>query len=163
MIVRVDEPAVAVIVTEMAFVLCQWSVTLCPASIELVFGEKTNVGALRCLLGLGVLGLEQEQRHQATAIGPKAIQRKLIVFIRCLRAELRVAINVRQSRCCYPSAWLRMIFIQCRRCFAPNDCLEISDWKTRRGPRKNLLGPHKRGLIDVHGHLQVSTLTLQLS
>jgi hypothetical protein len=79
--VRVDEPTVAVMVTEVAFVLCHDNVTLCPVSTELVFAEKTRVGALRCLLALKVLVLEQEQRYQATAIGPSAIQRKLIVFI----------------------------------------------------------------------------------
>jgi hypothetical protein len=144
MIVRVDEPAVAVIVTEMAFVLCQWSVTLCPASIELVFAEKTKVGALWCLLGLGVLVLEQEQRHQATAIVPRATQRKLIVFIRCLRAKLRVAINVRQSRCCYRSRWLRMIFIQCRRWVASNARLGTLENLLRKhagAPRKTYSGP----------------------
>jgi hypothetical protein len=85
--VRLDEPALAVMVTEAAFVLCQFSVILCPASIELVLAEKTKVGALRSLLGLGVLEDEQEQKHQATAIGPRAIQRKLFVFIRCMRGN----------------------------------------------------------------------------
>lgn len=44
--VRAAEPAVAVIVTALALVLCQFSVTLCPALIEFVLAENTRVGVV---------------------------------------------------------------------------------------------------------------------
>lgn len=44
--VRVELPAVAVIVTAVAFVVCQLRVTLCPALIEFTLAEKTRVGAV---------------------------------------------------------------------------------------------------------------------
>jgi hypothetical protein len=42
--VRVEDPAVAVIVTPVAPVDCQVRVTLCPAVIEVVLAEKVRVG-----------------------------------------------------------------------------------------------------------------------
>ena len=43
---RVVEPAVAVIVTDMAFVLCQLKVTLCPEIIEVGLADNAIVGVL---------------------------------------------------------------------------------------------------------------------
>ena len=80
--VRADEPTVAVIVTDVALVAFQFSVTLCPELIELVFAEKTNVGGVEPLLVLVRLLLEQEDKHNAVAINPRAIPRKQIVVIR---------------------------------------------------------------------------------
>jgi hypothetical protein len=37
-------PALAVIVTDAALVVCQLSVTLCPLLIEVLFAEKVSVG-----------------------------------------------------------------------------------------------------------------------
>ena len=48
--VRVDEPAVAVIVTEVAFTACQVRVTLCPASMAAALAEKTSDGGSNCSL-----------------------------------------------------------------------------------------------------------------
>lgn len=42
--VWVDEPAVAVIVTDVAFALCQVSVTLCPERIEGALAVRVTVG-----------------------------------------------------------------------------------------------------------------------
>ena len=42
--VRDELPAVAVIVTEDALVVCQVSVTLCPLLIEVLFAENVSVG-----------------------------------------------------------------------------------------------------------------------
>jgi hypothetical protein len=43
--VRVDDPAVAVIVTDVASTLCQFKVTLWPGLIALVLAENISVGA----------------------------------------------------------------------------------------------------------------------
>ena len=85
--VRADEPAVAVIVTDVALVAFQFRVTLCPELIELVFAEKTKVGGVEPLLVLVLLLLEQDDKHNAVAINPRAIPRKQIVVIRRLRAN----------------------------------------------------------------------------
>jgi hypothetical protein len=79
--VREEEPTVAVIITDVALVAFQFSVTLCPELIELVFAEKTKVGGVEPLLVLGRLLLEQEDKHNAVAINPRAIPRKQIVVI----------------------------------------------------------------------------------
>jgi hypothetical protein len=98
----VDEPAVAVIVTDVAWVVCQLSVTLWPTVIELPVVEKTSVGvAVGGGVGVGggvVFWLEapeQEQRvHNAIGASPKAIKRKLIFFI-VVCEQQRIACNVR--------------------------------------------------------------------
>ena len=43
--VRVEEPAVAVIVTDVALVACQVSVTLCPLLIEVGLAASVTLGA----------------------------------------------------------------------------------------------------------------------
>ena len=43
--VRVDEPAVAVIATEVALVACHVSVTLCPLLIDAVLAASVTLGA----------------------------------------------------------------------------------------------------------------------
>lgn len=104
--VRADEPAVAVIVTDVALVAFQFRVTLCPELIELVFAEKTKVGGVEPLLVLVLLLLEQEDKHNAVAINPRAIPRKQIVVISSCAAVTEVAIDVRQSRCQGGCGWL---------------------------------------------------------
>ena len=90
--VRVDDPAVAVIVIEVALLICQFSVMLCPSLIDVALAEKTSVGAADGVgvgVGVGFWPETPEQEHRAqNAIGasPDAIQRKLIFFIRCMRA-----------------------------------------------------------------------------
>ena len=79
--VRADDPAVAVIVTDAALVAFQFRVTLCPELIEFVFAEKTKVGGIVPLPVLVLLLLEQEDKHNAVAINPRAIPRKQIVVI----------------------------------------------------------------------------------
>ena len=85
--VRVEEPAVALIVTEVALVVCQFSVTLCPSLMVLAVTEKTRVGAAGGDGGCGgfspELGVEHEQSTQ-NAIGriPNAVQRRQMLFIR---------------------------------------------------------------------------------
>ena len=98
---RVDEPAVAVLVTELAFVVCQVSVTLCPSLIEFELAENTSVG----LCGGGVVVdfwpelVEQEQSPQrAIGIIPNAVRQKLILFIHGLEQQ-SFASNVRDLRC----------------------------------------------------------------
>jgi hypothetical protein len=96
--VRADDPAVAVIVIDVAFVACQFSVTLCPELTEFVFAEKTKVGRGEPLLVLLLL-VEQEDKHNAVAINPRAIPRKQIFVIRRVSLKKKVAIDVRQTRC----------------------------------------------------------------
>ena len=79
--VRVEEPAVAVIVTELAFALCQLSATLCPVSIEIGLAERVTVG-----LGGGGRGLlavpAQPLRHAKTIdTTPKPRQREGVLLI----------------------------------------------------------------------------------
>ena len=119
--VRADEPAVAVIVTDVALVAFQFSVTLCPELIELVFAEKTRVGGVEPLLVLVLLLLEQEDKHNAVAINPRAIPRKQIVVISSCAAVKEVAIDVRQNRCQGGGGWLpctKVIRGRMRRFFA---------------------------------------------
>jgi hypothetical protein len=86
--VRVDDPTVAVTVVDVAFVACQFSVTLCPVLIEFVFAEKTRVGGLEPLLVPVVVLwlLEQEHMYNTVTIDPKAIPRtQLFVISSCAR------------------------------------------------------------------------------
>ena len=88
--VRVDDPPFAVTVTDVAFVACQLRVTLWPALMEFAFAEKIKAGGVRPLLvpvPLLVLPLEQEHKHNAAAINPRANPRKQIVVIRRVRAK----------------------------------------------------------------------------
>jgi len=64
--VRVEEPAVAVIVTDVAFVACQFNVTLCPALIELALAEKTRVGFVE----LPDSPTQEQSPHKAIGIVP---------------------------------------------------------------------------------------------
>lgn len=70
--VRVEDPTVAVIVTDVALVACQFRVTLCPELMEFAFAEKIRVGGLEPLLVLAVLPPEQEHKHNIP-INPRAI------------------------------------------------------------------------------------------
>jgi hypothetical protein len=90
--VRADDPAVAVIVIDVASVACQFRVTLCPELTEFVFAEKTKVGRGEPLLVLVLLLVEQEDKHNAAAINPRAIPRKQIFVIRRVRVK-------EESRC----------------------------------------------------------------
>lgn len=86
--VRVELPAVAVIVTAVAFVVCQLRVTLCPALIELTLAEKMRVGAalgggLGAVLGPARL-LQALNPHKANGMIPLVMQRTLFLLI-CLR------------------------------------------------------------------------------
>jgi len=78
--VRVALPAVAVIVTAAAFVVCQLRVTLCPALIELALAEKMRVGA-----ALGpARPLQALSPHKANGMIPLIMQRTLFLLI-CIR------------------------------------------------------------------------------
>jgi hypothetical protein len=79
--VRVELPAVAVIVTAVAFVVCQLRVTLCPALIELTLAEKTRVGAV---LGPPARPPQALSPHKANGSIPLVMKRTLCLFI-CLR------------------------------------------------------------------------------
>ena len=68
--VRLEEPAVAVMVTDVALKACQFSVTLCPLLIVVVLAEKVMVGAIFFMV------LAQEEKPQIAAItAPQEIQR----------------------------------------------------------------------------------------
>ena len=74
--VRVDEPALAVIVTEVALADCQLSVTVCPALIAPELAEKTRSGGPPLLSPL-----QPESANKATGIAPQVTQRNNFVFI----------------------------------------------------------------------------------
>jgi hypothetical protein len=74
--VRVAEPAVAVMVTEVASTACQFSVTACPASIAPALAEKTSSGALPPLSPL-----QPDNDNKATGIAPHVSQRKIFLLI----------------------------------------------------------------------------------
>ena len=70
--VRVEEPEVAVTVTDVAFVACQVSVTLCPLVIEGVLAARVTLGAD----GVAFDEPAQEERLQtAKSRIPEQIQR----------------------------------------------------------------------------------------
>lgn len=75
--VRVELPAVAVIVTEVAFVVCQLRVTLCPALIEFTLAEKMRVGAALD----PPTPLQALSPHKANVIIPLVMQRILFLLI----------------------------------------------------------------------------------
>lgn len=73
---RVVDPAVAVIVIDVAPDVCHVNVTLCPEAIELALAEKTRVGALAFWV---VEPPEQAHKlHNATGTNTKPIQRKSV-------------------------------------------------------------------------------------
>ena len=74
--VRVDEPAVAVIVTDVALADCQFSVTVCPALIAPELAENTRSGGPPLLSPL-----QLESANKATGIAPQVTQRNNFVFI----------------------------------------------------------------------------------
>lgn len=68
--VRLEEPADAVIITDVALKACQFSVTLWPLLIVVVLAEKVMVGAIFFMV------LAQEEKPQIAAItAPHEIQR----------------------------------------------------------------------------------------
>lgn len=82
--VRVEDPAAAVIVTDVAFVLCQLSVTLCPVSIDAGLTTRLMVGFAGG--GGGVLARPAQPLKPAIATDrhPKTMQRKWVLFILCV-------------------------------------------------------------------------------
>lgn len=87
--VRVEEPAVAVIVTEVALALCQLRVTLCPVSIEVGLTARVTVGLDGG--GGGVFALPAQPLRQAKTAdtSPKPRQREGALLI----------VNVCQFKC----------------------------------------------------------------
>jgi len=87
--VRVADPTVAVIVTEVALAECQFRVTLCPALMEFVVAEKTRVGGgfEPLLVPVPVFWLpEQEHKNKAVPINPKENPRtQFFVISSCAR------------------------------------------------------------------------------
>jgi hypothetical protein len=75
--VRVEEPSLAVMVTEVAKTACQFSVTLCPASIAPVLAEKIRAGGFVGLLS----PLQPHRDNRATGIAPHISQRNNFVLI----------------------------------------------------------------------------------
>lgn len=69
--VRVEEPAEAVIVTDVAFVACQVSVTLCPLLIEAGLAASVTLGAE---LAFDVPA-QEENKQTANRRVPEDIQR----------------------------------------------------------------------------------------
>jgi hypothetical protein len=98
--VRVELPAVAVMVTAVALVVCQLRVTLCPALIEFTLAEKIRVGA--------VLGpatpLQALSPHKANGIIPLVMQRTLFLLI-CLRRLSRFTTRRRSDAIQQCSSW----------------------------------------------------------
>jgi hypothetical protein len=92
--VRLEEPADAVMVTDVALVACQLSVTLCPLLMEFVLAEKVTVGAAS----------DFELPHEAEPYiaankAPHEIQRNARFFMqRCLVSPVKRCGN--QMQCC---------------------------------------------------------------
>jgi hypothetical protein len=68
--VRVEEPAVAVIVTAVALAACQFSVTLWPGFSEFVLAERVMLGA-----PFALELAHDEEPHTAAIRAPQEIQR----------------------------------------------------------------------------------------
>ena len=104
--VRVDDPAVAVMVTDVAFTLCQFNVTLWPALMALALAENISVGAPDFPAETPV------QAHNAAikiSAAEQPIQRKvflLIVFFlsapKALYPKTRAMVRCRATR----GSWL---------------------------------------------------------
>ena len=73
---RVDAPAAAVMVTDVAFVVCQFNVTLCPELIELELAEKVRAGLVALLRPL-----QHHNESKAAEVTAGAIQRQSFVII----------------------------------------------------------------------------------
>jgi len=102
--VRVALPAVAVIVTAVAFVDCQLRVTLCPALIELALAEKMRVGA-----ALGpARPLQALSPHKANGMIPLVMQRTLflLICIRCITPVFPVYTRRKSDAIERCSSWL---------------------------------------------------------
>jgi hypothetical protein len=74
--VRVEEPAVAVIVTEVAFTACQVKVTLCPTSMAAALAEKTSDGGSDLLTPL-----QPDSDNNATGSEAQVTQRRMLFLI----------------------------------------------------------------------------------
>ena len=90
--VRVDDPAVAVIVTPVAFVLCQFSVTLCPEVMEVGLALSVTVGDAG--VGGGDLAAPLEQPINPVNVRdttPTPMKRKgvLLILLLCGSDALR--------------------------------------------------------------------------
>jgi hypothetical protein len=72
--VRVDEPLLAVMVTEVELVACQLKVTLWPLMMEVALAEKVTVGSV-CITAFELFAQEQEP-HKARSRGPQESLRK---------------------------------------------------------------------------------------
>lgn len=70
--VRVEEPAVAVMVTDVALLACQLSVTLCPLVIEVGLAESVTLGADDVALEVPA---QEERPQMANSRIPQEIQR----------------------------------------------------------------------------------------
>jgi hypothetical protein len=71
--VRVEDPAVAVIVTDVALEDCQVSVTFCPALMDVGLAERVTLGADDDVAF--ELLAQEEKPHTANNINPQEIQR----------------------------------------------------------------------------------------
>lgn len=74
---RVEEPAVAVIVTCVALDICHVRVTLWPGLIIVALAEKTRLGGF----DFALFEPQAHRPHKASGTIPEAIQRKLFLFI----------------------------------------------------------------------------------
>lgn len=70
--VRVEEPAVAVMVTDVASVACQLSVTLCPLVIEVGLAASVTLGADDVAFEVPA---QEERQQMANSRIPQEIQR----------------------------------------------------------------------------------------
>ena len=100
-ILRVEDPADAVMVTDIALDACQVSVTLWPVLIEVELAERVTVGA--------TFGLElphEIEPQTANREAPQEIQRNGLLIIRRLRGlsgpdRARIRCWGRPGGCCY--------------------------------------------------------------
>jgi len=77
--VRDDDPAVAVIVTEVAFALCQFSVVLCPELIDMGLAARVMVGSAGG--GAAVPFAHPHKLPRAMAMTPDRMLRKIVLLI----------------------------------------------------------------------------------
>ncbi len=92
--VRVEDPATAVMVTELALVDCQVSVTLCPLLIAVVFVVRETVGADVD----DPLELLPQEQHSKRAERIKLLEKARLFRLMCLCAGLRLD-TARGMRC----------------------------------------------------------------
>jgi hypothetical protein len=93
--VRVEEPVLAVMVTDVEKTACQFNVTLSPTLMELALAENCRAGGFE----LPLKPVQPQHVKRATNIAPQGIQRNNFVFIFLFVCALPKACPIQMPLC----------------------------------------------------------------